>query len=268
MDYVVENWFDYEVNGKVPFSFIESDILSEIDNFTKITSAIDVCLENNIILEFKVENIKEKAKTLIEKFKTFITVLRRKIKEKCIAIIDRLKVLIKNKKSEKDSDAKQKELKVPTYTLSIGKMSVTGTICSIEKDINMDSLLTEDEISIEKTNDEYTLIYLSDPDKFYDELDKILEKYKQTVLFCDKKADEWKKSAENSKVYRDINSKEYENQQFKTSVQAQEYFESYKKFAEDMNKYFNAARAIDKINLIASSELSKIESSFLKDQAE
>lgn len=262
MEAVYENWFDYEINGKVPFSFIESDILSEIDNFTKITSAIDVCLENNIILEFKVENIKEKAKTLIEKFKTFITALRRKIKEKCIAIIDRLKVLIKSKKSEKDSDAKQKDLKMPIYTLSIDdKILGKGFICEIAEIFfteNQKLVTASTEISIEKTGDDFLIPPLRIND-FYNKLLDQISYYEYCMDWCDREAEHYKRNVESSKSGRDFMSEYCDDQ---------ECLKRYKKLAEDVNKYSNTARAVDKISSIVSSELSKLNSLLSKDQAE
>lgn len=81
MEAVYENWFDYEVNGKVPFSLIESQFNEEYDNFIKMMNAIDVCNESGVVTITLNENaITDKIKELWHKFKLWVTGLVNKIK--------------------------------------------------------------------------------------------------------------------------------------------------------------------------------------------
>lgn len=105
MDYVVENWFDYEVNGKVPLSLLEVKLDEEINSFNKILEAINICNESSIVvLEVDESKIKEKILAVIKKFKEWIKGIKQFLKDKWDQLNRKIKestTLNKIKKMEK-----------------------------------------------------------------------------------------------------------------------------------------------------------------------
>lgn len=121
MDYVVENWFDYEINGKVSLSLFESVLNDEIKELHKIFEAIDVCNESSIILELNYGNIKEKVHTIIDKVVTLIKTIKKKISEKIDEIFNKTEI----KDKFKDSD---EEIEIHNYVIKNANISLVKRI--------------------------------------------------------------------------------------------------------------------------------------------
>lgn len=87
MEAVYENWYDYEMNGKVPFSLIESQFNEEYDNFIKMMNAIDVCDESGVAtISINENTITDKIKELWHKFTLLLNSIVNKVKEQVAAI--------------------------------------------------------------------------------------------------------------------------------------------------------------------------------------
>ena len=74
MEAVYENWFDYEINGKMTLFVFEEMFFDELSNFDKLTKSISICDESSMVtvLEINKEAIEIRLKEIIEKFKVWV----------------------------------------------------------------------------------------------------------------------------------------------------------------------------------------------------
>lgn len=119
MEAVYENWFDYEIGGKVPLSLLESQFNEEMSNFEKMLNAIDVCNESGVATVSINENaITDKIRELWDKFTAWFKGIIEKIKgtindiKSGIEFVKRIKANMKNinwDKLESDFDARYRK---------------------------------------------------------------------------------------------------------------------------------------------------------------
>lgn len=78
--YALENWYDYEVNNRIPLSLLESSIIDEFTNMDKMISSLNVVSEA-ADSKSMLDNIKQSINKILEALKTFFANVIAKIKE-------------------------------------------------------------------------------------------------------------------------------------------------------------------------------------------
>lgn len=147
--YALENWFDYEMNGKMPLSLLESQFNEEYDNFMKMMNAIDICNESGIVvLEISGAKIKEKIISILEKFRDWVRgilkILKGKeteLKEKEIRVAE--SNLDEIRKMEHAEEKEEEDKKSIDVDIKISRIKINGKI----KD-HIDLLTNADDLAI------------------------------------------------------------------------------------------------------------------------
>lgn len=96
--YALENWYDYEVNNRIPLSLLEASIIDEFTNMNKMISSLNVVSEA-VDSKSMLDNIKQSINKILEALKTFFANLIAKIKETSnldIKIAEKYKRILSN----------------------------------------------------------------------------------------------------------------------------------------------------------------------------
>ena len=139
-----ENWFDYEINNKLPMSLLDSMIESNIEEIDKIFDAIDICNENGIEIVGINEGVGDKIKEIIEFIKEKLETIKKVLSTLLSEHIKKLIELLKKAKAKLGDKFEMyyiPDFKISFKDESIGEKFNPDTLDGFKKYFEIDNII-------------------------------------------------------------------------------------------------------------------------------